>query len=131
MAVSKLLPEMRTDGDCDIRLYSGLVELRLRANSIKDKIDWCNAISRSMKQNENQSRNQIASTSLFKSIPLPRESRPSFAGSVFNRASDTEANKMTLSNRSKFNKILDPDQHRTTKSIQDLNKASNELQAMK
>ena len=57
MAISKLLPEMRTDSDCDIRIYSGLVELRLRAYSIKDKVDWCNAINRSQRQNEFMSKN--------------------------------------------------------------------------
>ena len=31
MSVSKLLPEQVSDGDCDIRVHSGLVELRLRA----------------------------------------------------------------------------------------------------
>ena len=52
MAISTILPEQPNDTDCDIRLHSGLVELRLRAPTIKDKIDWINAFNRSKKDNE-------------------------------------------------------------------------------
>ena len=50
MAISMVLPEQPGDSDCDIRIDTGLVELRIRAMNIKDKIDWLNALNRSKKE---------------------------------------------------------------------------------
>ena len=49
MQVSMLVPAKPSDNDCDIRLNSGLVELRLRAPTIGEKCKWHNALSNAIK----------------------------------------------------------------------------------
>ena len=50
MAVSKLLPDAPNQGECEIRINSGLIDVWLKGNTIKDKIDWKNAFNDSQKQ---------------------------------------------------------------------------------
>jgi len=45
MAVSKILPEVDSQGENEIRLHSGLIEVHLKAQSIKEKINWKNALT--------------------------------------------------------------------------------------
>ena len=45
MEIAQLLPAKDGDADCDLRLHSGLVELWMSAPSIKEKVQWHNAIS--------------------------------------------------------------------------------------
>lgn len=45
MEIAQLLPSKNGDKDSDLRLHSGLVELWLGAPSIKEKVQWHNAIS--------------------------------------------------------------------------------------
>jgi hypothetical protein len=45
MQVSKILPSEKGQAENEIRLHSGLVELHLRAPTIKEKINWKNALT--------------------------------------------------------------------------------------
>lgn len=45
MQVSKVLNEDRTYLDGEIRINSGLFDIRLRAENIRDKINWKNALA--------------------------------------------------------------------------------------
>jgi len=103
MAISKLLSERPEDNDCDLRIHSGLIEVRLRAMTIKDKIDWKNALSKSMKQPQDINRNMARnSTSLFKSIAAPT-SRPTLGPkSIFSSDKITANPKAPLSQRMPF-----------------------------
>ena len=49
MAITKVLPEDSTFRDGEFRVHSGLIEARLRACSIQDKINWKNALARARK----------------------------------------------------------------------------------
>jgi hypothetical protein len=56
MQVSKILPEDQTFVDGEIRIHSGLMVIRLRAATIKEKINWKNALLAAQKKaNERQS----------------------------------------------------------------------------
>ena len=52
MQISMLAPSKPSDDDCDIRIHSGLVELRLRLPSIGDKCKWHNALSDAIRQEQ-------------------------------------------------------------------------------
>ena len=43
MQISKVIND-GVQEECEIRLHSGLVEVRLRASSIKEKVDWKNVL---------------------------------------------------------------------------------------
>ena len=44
MEISKILPEKDECQEGEIRMHSGLIEVRLKAASIKEKINWKNAL---------------------------------------------------------------------------------------
>ena len=50
MQISKIIPEDPTHEECEIRLHSGLIEVRLRAPTIKEKINWKNSLNMAQKQ---------------------------------------------------------------------------------
>lgn len=49
LAVSRLIPDQQDQGECEIRLNSGLIDVWLKANTIKEKIQWKNAFNDSQK----------------------------------------------------------------------------------
>lgn len=49
MQISKIIPEEPKQEENEIRLHSGLIEVRLRAANIKEKINWKNAFTQSQK----------------------------------------------------------------------------------
>jgi hypothetical protein len=54
MSVSKLLNEDSTFIDCELRINSGLIDLRLKAASIQEKVNWKNAFIKSQKVDSRQ-----------------------------------------------------------------------------
>ena len=49
MEISQVLPEKDDQQEGEIRLHSGLFEVRIKASSIKEKINWKNAFHMAQK----------------------------------------------------------------------------------
>jgi hypothetical protein len=49
MAVSKVLPEEKNDQQGEFKINSGLIEVRLKASTIKEKINWKNMLALAQK----------------------------------------------------------------------------------
>lgn len=45
MEITNILPNEDQDSECEIRIHSGLYESKLRAESLKEKNEWKNAIN--------------------------------------------------------------------------------------
>lgn len=54
MQISTVLPDLQKYGESEIRLHSGLHEVRLRAATIKEKIDWKNTLVASCSEAQKQ-----------------------------------------------------------------------------
>jgi hypothetical protein len=53
MQISKIIPEDQTSLDGEIRMNSGLIDVRLKASTIKEKINWKNALIAAQKKSSN------------------------------------------------------------------------------
>ena len=45
MSISNILPKNKNDSENELRIHSGLVELRLKANNISQKNEWVNTLN--------------------------------------------------------------------------------------
>jgi phosphorylcholine metabolism protein LicD len=57
MQISKVHTEDQTFLDGEIRINSGLIDVRLKAPTIKEKINWKNAFSRAQKKQSDNTSN--------------------------------------------------------------------------
>jgi hypothetical protein len=60
MSVAKVLENSKEDEATDLKIHTGMFDIKVRTNSIQEKIQWQNALASSIEMKPNSSRSSAA-----------------------------------------------------------------------